>query len=121
MKLQLGLIGTGRMAQIHAQTLRHHADAQWSLVAGESPSERATALAASLGAQYTTAEELVCSPKVDAVVIASASESHSRLSLAALEAGKAVYCEKPIDSDFSRACRVVKTAKANNLFFFCWF
>lgn len=66
------------------------------MVADAAP-ERACALAARYGARAVTVSEAIHSDAIDAVLIASSTPSHAELLEAAAVAGKAVYCEKPID------------------------
>ena len=76
------------------------------MVADAAP-ERAQALAARYGARAVTVSEAIHSDAIDAVLIASSTPSHAELLEAAARAGKAVYCEKPIDLSLARAREVV--------------
>ena len=77
------------------------------MVADAAP-ERAQALAARYGARAVTVNEAIHSDAIDAVLIASSTPSHAELLEAAARAGKAVYCEKPIDLSLARAREVVE-------------
>lgn len=55
-----------------------------------------------------TVSEAIHSDAIDAVLIASSTPSHAELLEAAARAGKAVYCEKPIDLSTARAREVVE-------------
>ncbi len=70
--------------------------------------ERAKALASRYGARAVTVAEAINSDAIDAVLIASSTPSHAALLEAAARAGKAVYCEKPIDLSLARARQVVE-------------
>ncbi|WP_370619167.1 Gfo/Idh/MocA family oxidoreductase [Mumia qirimensis] len=95
-RVRIGLVGAGRIGAAHARTLAervHGAD----LVAVADPRPGAAeALAGPLGARgVTTPDAIFGADDVDAVVVAASSTSHSALVVAAAEAGKHVFCEKP--------------------------
>jgi myo-inositol 2-dehydrogenase/D-chiro-inositol 1-dehydrogenase len=78
----------------------------------------AEALAQKHGATVATQEEALADPNVGAVLIASATSTHVELITAAAEAGKAIFCEKPIDLDLAKADRAIAAvAKAGVPFF----
>jgi myo-inositol 2-dehydrogenase/D-chiro-inositol 1-dehydrogenase len=76
--------------------------------------DAARTLAARHGAQVTDVAAALADPEVDAVIIASSTDTHADLAIAAARAGKAIFCEKPIDLSLRRvdAClAAVKKAK----------
>jgi myo-inositol 2-dehydrogenase/D-chiro-inositol 1-dehydrogenase len=94
--------GAGRIGAIHAGNIAGHPDAQLRIVVD--PDRAAVErLAARYGATVGTREEALADPAVDAVVIASSTDTHADLIEAAARAGKAVFCEKPLDLDRRRA------------------
>ena len=64
---------------------------------------------------YTT-EEMLADPEVDIVLILTTPASHYSLTMAALKAGKHVYCEKPLADSFEQANEIVEYAAAHDLF-----
>ncbi|HNY17689.1 MAG TPA: Gfo/Idh/MocA family oxidoreductase [Treponemataceae bacterium] len=70
-----------------------------------------------IGRHYGSYDELFADPAIDAVYIATPHSSHAALSIAALEAGKAVLCEKPVSLNLAEFRPVVETAKRKNRFF----
>jgi len=62
---------------------------------------------------YDKYSELLADPQVDVVHICTSNESHADLSIAALEAGKHVMCEKPMALNAAEAERMVETAERN--------
>ncbi len=98
----IALIGAGRIGRIHAAnaaatpgvTLRYVIDAA---------ADAADALADLHGAVATTVERALADADIAGVVIASPTDTHLDLCLAAHAAGKAIFCEKPIDLDLARA------------------
>jgi myo-inositol 2-dehydrogenase/D-chiro-inositol 1-dehydrogenase len=75
----------------------------------------AETLAASLGAQVAGSPEEIWASEVDAVLIASSTNTHADLLSAAIEAGKPIYCEKPIDLDIGRVKAVAQQAHKSAL------
>jgi myo-inositol 2-dehydrogenase / D-chiro-inositol 1-dehydrogenase len=100
--------GAGRIGAIHAGNIARHAGAQLRTIVDVDPGA-AERLAATYGATVATREAALADPKVDAVLIASSTDTHADLIEAAARAGKAVFCEKPIDLDRARveACLAV--------------
>jgi myo-inositol 2-dehydrogenase/D-chiro-inositol 1-dehydrogenase len=96
-RLNLGLIGAGRMGRLHAENIaRRTPRAQLYAVADVIP-EVASACAAMAGCNCTADwRELIADPQLDAVVICTATETHSAIIQAAAKAGKHIFCEKPI-------------------------
>ena len=98
---------------MHAENLVRRADAKLLYVVDTKP-EAARALAEPLGAKQADAEQVFSDDQVDAVLIATSTGSHADLSIAAARAGKAIFCEKPVDLTLPKveACiRAVKKAQ----------
>jgi myo-inositol 2-dehydrogenase / D-chiro-inositol 1-dehydrogenase len=112
--LKVGLLGAGRIGQVHAVNIAGNADSQLVAVSDVN-AEAATALATKYGAQSRSLEAILADEGIDAVLIATSTDTHSSLIEAAAEAGKAVLCEKPVDLSLERAmtcqARVAKTGK----------
>lgn len=106
--LRFALLGAGRIGRLHAQNLASHPSARLITVFDVNAAA-ATEVAGKLGARTSaSAEEAIGAADVDAVLIASSTDTHSDLLTAAVLAGKAVLCEKPIDLDIARVDRCVK-------------
>jgi myo-inositol 2-dehydrogenase / D-chiro-inositol 1-dehydrogenase len=98
----IGLIGAGRIGTIHAHLIR---DAQGAHVAAiyDERHESALALASTVGGRvHNNAAALVADPDVAAVFICSPTDTHVEMISLTARAGKAIFCEKPIDLDVSR-------------------
>ncbi len=100
--------GAGRIGAIHAGNIARHDGARLLHVVDVNE-EAARQLAAQYGARVSSADAALADPAVDAVLIASSTDTHASLIEAAARAGKAVFCEKPIDLDRARveACLAV--------------
>ncbi|OWY17486.1 inositol 2-dehydrogenase [Thioclava sp. JM3] len=100
--LKIGLLGAGRIGQVHAVNIAGHAGS--ALVAvSDVNAEAARALAAKFGANVASSEEIIADPEIDAVLVATSTDTHSDLIEKATAAGKAVLCEKPVDLSLERA------------------
>ncbi|RME18664.1 MAG: inositol 2-dehydrogenase [Alphaproteobacteria bacterium] len=112
--LKVGLLGAGRIGTVHAGSIAAHPESALVAVSDALP-RNAEKLAAEYGAQARTTEAIIADPEIDAVLIATSTDTHADLIEAATAAGKAVLCEKPVDLNLqrARACRaaVVKTGK----------
>jgi myo-inositol 2-dehydrogenase/D-chiro-inositol 1-dehydrogenase len=111
--IRFALFGAGRIGRMHAENLVRRTDAELAYVVDTKP-EAARALAEPLGARQADAAQALADPAVDAVLIASSTGSHADLSIAAARAGKAIFCEKPVDLTLPRvdACiRAVRKAR----------
>jgi myo-inositol 2-dehydrogenase/D-chiro-inositol 1-dehydrogenase len=100
--LRFGLIGTGRIGQVHAANIAASPDATLTWVADPFV-EGAHRLASAFGGTATeNSEEVFASGQVDAILIASPTPTHVDLIAKAVDAGIPVFCEKPIDLDIAR-------------------
>jgi myo-inositol 2-dehydrogenase / D-chiro-inositol 1-dehydrogenase len=102
--------GAGRIGAIHAGNISSHPDAQLRIVVD--PDRIAAArLADRYGAAVSSETEGLTDPGIDAVVIASSTDTHADFVIASARAGKAVFCEKPLDLDRRRAEACVAAAR----------
>ncbi|WP_340255744.1 inositol 2-dehydrogenase [Roseobacter sp. HKCC-CH-9208] len=100
--LKVGLLGAGRIAGVHATAIS--SNPRSTLVAvSDYIAENAEKLSAQYGCSARTTEEIIADPNIDAVLIATSTDTHSNLIEAATAAGKAVLCEKPVDLSLERA------------------
>lgn len=99
--LRIAVIGAGRIGQVHAAAVAAHPRAR--LVAVADPvAEAAERLAATHGVRAATTVGDVLGEDVDAVVVGSPTDHHVDQVVAAVAAGKAVLCEKPVASTLAR-------------------
>ena len=102
-ELGFAVLGCGRIGRMHAQVLGRHPKARLVSVY-DVVAEAAAATAGELGVgQAADIAAVLGDPAVDAVLIASPTDTHVALIVQAVRAGKAVLCEKPIDLDTGRA------------------
>lgn len=112
--LRLGLIGAGRMGSFHAATAQQRiTGATLAAIADPAP-EAARKLAATLSVArtYEQPQGLIADDEVDAVIIAAPARQHAALVVAAAQAGKAVFCEKPMAVTLADADRALAAVDA---------
>ena len=110
--LKVGLLGAGRIAGVHATAISSHPGS--TLVAvSDINADAAAKLAAQYGAEARTTDAILADPAIDAVLIATSTDTHSDLIERATGVGKAVLCEKPVDLSLARAQACLKVAAKN--------
>ena len=101
--IRLGLLGFGRIARLkHFPILKNHPDARLTAVAEMDEGQRNRFS----GDKYADYRELLASADVDAVVLALPTHLHAAAAIAAFEAGKHVYIEKPVAISHDEADRL---------------
>jgi myo-inositol 2-dehydrogenase/D-chiro-inositol 1-dehydrogenase len=99
---KIALIGAGRIGRIHAANVAAHPELQLAYVIDPIEAS-ARDVAASYGAKTADLDAALGDANVSGVIVASSTDTHLDFSLRAAEAGKAIFCEKPIDLDLARA------------------
>jgi myo-inositol 2-dehydrogenase/D-chiro-inositol 1-dehydrogenase len=101
--LGMAVLGCGRIGRLHARNLARHARVRLAAVYDVVP-QAAQQCATELGVRAARSlEEIWSDREVRAVLIATSTDTHVALIGAAVKAGKAVLCEKPVDLDLERA------------------
>jgi len=98
MRHDIALVGAGRMGSLHARNAASNPRLRLAAIA-DHDEKLAGQLANELGstaAQYT---DILANPAIRGVIVASSTSSHLENVLAAVKAGKAVFCEKPLSLD----------------------
>lgn len=108
--LKIGLLGAGRIGNVHAKAISSHGGSELVAVSDVN-AEAAEKLARQYGAQARTSDQILADGSIDAVLIATSTDTHSDLIEAATRAGKAVLCEKPVDLSLERALACRKVAR----------
>ena len=97
----MALVGAGRMGQVHGTHAGNHPALRLKYVVDSRP-EIAAAMAGRFDAQVAPLEQALADPSVAGVLVCSSTDQHLQHALAAVRAGKAVFCEKPIDLDLDK-------------------
>jgi myo-inositol 2-dehydrogenase/D-chiro-inositol 1-dehydrogenase len=108
----MGVIGVGRIGRMHADLLARQVPGAAVQMVHDAFEETARGVADALGvAAAADVEELLGADDVDAVAICTSTDTHADLIVAAARAGKAIFCEKPLDLDRRRAEACFAVAK----------
>ncbi len=114
---QWGILGLGKIAHKFTQDLLLVPGNQLAAV-GSRDAETAAAFARQYGARqaYGNYEALLADPAVEIIYVATPHDSHAQWSIAALEAGKHVLCEKPLAVNRKQVDAMLEAARRNNRF-----
>jgi myo-inositol 2-dehydrogenase / D-chiro-inositol 1-dehydrogenase len=99
--LEIAQFGAGRIGQIHAANIAAMKVARLRYVVDVNAAA-AQKLAARHGASVVSERDALADRDIGAVLIASSTDTHARLAIAAARAGKAIFCEKPIDLSLAK-------------------
>lgn len=113
MTTKFAVLGAGRIGQVHAQAISSVDGAQLVAIA-EPFAEAAKAMQDKYGCAIQTIDEILKNSEIDAVVICTPTDTHSDLIEQFCRAGKAVFCEKPVDLDVARANDCMKVVEETN-------
>lgn len=107
MTIRLGLAGTGRIGSAHAEILKA-LPAVAEVVVADADTERARATATKLGADFAPDIDTLLGSGISALVVATATDSHPELVVAAVDRGIPVFCEKPVAADIAGTLEVIR-------------
>ncbi|MDD7331986.1 inositol 2-dehydrogenase [Eubacterium sp.] len=108
-KLNVGIIGAGRIGQVHANSITYHIPQAKIVAISDIYYEGAEKVAESLGIPnaYEDYHEILNNPEIDAVLICSSTDTHADIAVEAAEAGKHIFCEKPVDLTVAKIKKVI--------------
>ena len=109
-KLEFAVFGAGRIGAIHAGNIARRNDARLKYVVDVNASA-AAALAARHDATVCDTAAALADKNIGAVLIASSTDTHADLCVAAAKAGKAIFCEKPIDLSLAKVDATLAAVK----------
>jgi myo-inositol 2-dehydrogenase/D-chiro-inositol 1-dehydrogenase len=113
-EIAVGIVGTGRIARVHAAAYRSVRGASLvSCMDVDDATARAFATDFGLGT-VESFEAMIADPGIDAVIIATPNSLHAQQTVAALAAGKHVFCQKPIALDLADARLVAEAAASSD-------
>lgn len=113
-RLRIGIVGCGVIADIYCRNTPRFADIEMRACA-DLRAEAAEKLAEKYGLTPMTVSELLASREVDIVLNLTVPAAHAEVSMAALNAGKHVYSEKPLATSVAAARELVATARERGL------
>ena len=112
---KIGVIGCGTISDLYLSDLRdlfHNVEA---VACADLFEEKAEATAKKYGLRKLTVDELIADEEVEIILNLTVPQAHTALNLAALEAGKHVYCEKPLAPTLQEARQVIAKAAEKGL------
>ncbi len=116
--LNIGIIGAGRIGKVHAESISNYVkNAKVTAIADPFLTPETEAWAKSMGIEncYKDHKCIIEDSSIDAVLICSSTDTHSPISIEAINAGKHVFCEKPIDHDIDKINMVKAALEDKNL------
>ena len=118
--LNIGIIGAGRIGKVHLESISYRVkDATVKAVADPFMNDETRAFIEGFGVKeiYDDYHKILEDPAIDAVLICSSTDTHSSISVEAINAGKHVFCEKPVDHSIEKINNVKKALEGKNLKF----
>ncbi|MDX7568783.1 Gfo/Idh/MocA family oxidoreductase, partial [Serratia marcescens] len=101
MTVRFGLLGAGRIGKVHAKAVISNPQAKLVAVA-DAFEQAAKDLSSAYGCEIRTIDEIEKAGDIDAVIICTPTDTHADLIERFARAGKAIFCEKPIDLNVKR-------------------
>ncbi len=114
-KIKTAIVGTGFMGKVHAENVRRLGNVEIAAVVGSRP-ETAQKFAEAMSVPRFTSnlKDVLDDKEIEAVHICTPNVDHYPMSLAAIEAGKAVLCEKPMTMNVDEARKLTEAARKKN-------
>ena len=112
MTIRFALLGAGRIGKVHARAVTSNPAAKLVAVA-DAMEKAAQDIAAQYGCEVRTIDAIAAAKDIDAVVICTPTDTHADLIEKFSKAGKAIFCEKPIDLSVKRVEECLKVVAAN--------
>lgn len=113
--LRIAVLGCGRIGVMHAANIAAHPRARLAGVQDIVAAAAEKTAAATGALVFATAADIFASPDVDAVLIATATDTHADLLEQAVAAGKPILCEKPIDLSLTRVNRCAEVIRGSKV------
>lgn len=111
--LNIGIVGAGRIGNVHAQSITYHIPGAQVTRITDVREDAAKALAERYGipAYGSDYMDIINDPAIDAVLVCSPTPTHADIAIAAMRAGKHVFCEKPVDLTIEKIRKTEQVAK----------
>lgn len=112
--LKIGIIGAGRICKVHLESISYHVkNATVTAMADPFMNEETEKLIRSYGVSKVTKDykDILNDKDIDAVLVCSSTDTHAAISIEAINAGKHVFCEKPVDHSIEKIQAVADALK----------
>lgn len=118
-KIKVGIIGAGRIGKVHALSIKNLIPEVEIKAVSDVYFPAAEQLAKENGIPnaYEDYKEILKDPEIDAVLICSSTDTHAQISIEAAEAGKHIFCEKPVDLSVEKVEAVLEAVEKANVKF----
>ncbi len=116
--INIGIIGAGRIGKVHGESvMRFVKNATVKAIADPFMNDATRAWAKEMGINeiYTDYHKILEDKDISIVLICSSTDTHSKISLEAIAAGKHIFCEKPIDHDVNKIKEVMAALEKSNV------
>lgn len=114
--LKVGIIGAGRIGKVHLESISYHVK-NATVVAMADPfmNDETESFIKEFGVEkiYKDYKEIINDPEIDAVLVCSSTDTHAPISIEAIEAGKHVFCEKPLANTTDKIKEIAEALKAH--------
>ena len=111
--IRIGIVGAGRIGHVHAESVTYHIPEAEVAMVTDVVEANAKKLAEKYGIPKYSANymDLINDPEIDAVLVCSPTPTHADISIAAMKAGKHVFCEKPVHTSLEKIREVAEVEK----------
>jgi len=113
MTVRFGVLGAGRIGQVHAGAIASVAGAELTAIA-DPIAAAAKSVSEKYGCDVRTIDEIAASDDIDAVIICTPTDTHADLIEQFAKLGKAIFCEKPVDLSLHRVRKCLATVEAED-------
>ena len=114
--LKIGIIGAGRIGKVHLESISYHVK-NATVVAMADPfmNDETESFIKGFGVEkiYKDYKEIINDAEIDAVMVCSSTDTHAPISIEAINAGKHVFCEKPLANTVDKILEIADTLKAH--------
>ncbi len=100
--IKVGIIGAGRIGRVHSESITKYVKgAEIKAISDVRVTEELESWAKAMGILnvYQDYQQILQDPEIDAVLVCSSTNTHAQISIEAAQAGKHVFCEKPVDAN----------------------
>ena len=114
--LKVGIIGAGRIGKVHLESISYHVkNAEVIAMADPFMNDETKAFIEGFGVEkiYKDYKEIINDPEIDAVLVCSSTDTHAPISIEAINAGKHVFCEKPLANTVDKIQEIADALKAH--------